>query len=282
MQFGVRNADAPKQAGGSSGNISWFGRNDTRVRFLEEIADWTKFQQHFSPSARSTYPCTGDQATCPGCLSDNEQESRTSTRYLVNAVAVDRGFVNLYPVPYSCMTSLERISDRDDGTIRARDITIVQTKDDNGIVKYIVEKEERSRIDFDDFESKLHNHQEALNAQFDRVWGANDSPVVQDAKTSANGMAIKSHVVLDSPVKIDFPEQPQDRVEVTKDDDLPPTEPQVEQDGDAEGTIELTETEIRSMDKAQLEHLYEQVQIEPPENATTAEDLAEYLLEQLV
>jgi hypothetical protein len=272
MQFGVRNADAPKSSGAGTGNISWFGRNDTRVRFLEEIADWTKYQQHFSASARSTYPCTGDQSTCPGCLSDNEQEARTSTRYLVNAVAVDRGYVNLYPVPYSCMAPLERASDKDDGTIRARDFTIVQTKDDNNITKYIVEREERSRFDFDEFESKMHDHQAALAAQFEKVWGSNDSPVVQEART--NGQ-----------VKIDFPEQKSDKpekVEITKDEDLPPTEPQVEKDGDAEETITLTEEQIRAMTKGQLEVLYEQVQIDPPDNAETAEDLAEYLLEQLV
>ena len=278
MRFGVRNADAPKSSGNSA--ISWFGKNDTRIRFLEEIDDWTKYQQHFSASARTTYPCTGDKDTCPGCIHESSDEARTSTRYLVNAVDTERGYVNLYSVPFSCMASLERSSDRDDGTIRARDYTVVQTRDDNNQVKYLVEREEKSRFDFGDYVAKMKDHQDALSQQFTTVWGDNDSPDSQSARRTKDLSQEAKDLPAPRP-KVSSLSAAKSASAKTKDDLDPPTEPQIQKDTEPEETMTLTEDEIRSMDVTALLGLFDQVGIDAPES-DDSQELAEYLLSQLV
>ena len=281
MIFGVRKAEAPISQGRSP--INWFGKEDTRIRFLEELDDWTKIFQHFSNSSRSSYPCTGDMDTCPGCNSDDDRESKASCRFITMALDVSSGYANLYSVPVSLITPLERYSDKDGGTVMARDYTVVQYKED-GFTKYQVEKEERERINFDKF--ILKDHQQALNEQYQLVWGSNDSPQAQERAPKEEPSPVRRFVPPKEETTVPYIDRikPEDKEEVpeptkrrgrppgttkprtmeeaiaAKKDDIPPSEPQQEKDaaeGDEE-TLVMTEEEIRLMDLEDLEKLFDQ------------------------
>src|SRR5580765_1006110 len=97
MKFGIRAAESTSTTDGDY--IRYFKKGETRLRFLEEVGDWTEYWAHFNASKQRDYPCTGDRKTCPGCNSENEREAKASKRFLTNAV--HEGFVNLYKVPAS-------------------------------------------------------------------------------------------------------------------------------------------------------------------------------------
>ena len=280
MFFGVRKAEAPISQGRSA--INWFGKEDTRIRFLEEMDDWTKIFQHFSNSARTSYPCTGDQDTCPGCNSDDEREAKASCRFIAMALDITSGYANLYSVPVSLITPLERYSDKDGGTIMARDYTVVQYKED-GFTKYAVEKEEREKINLDKF--VLKDHQKALNEQYQTAWGNNDSPQAQERAPKEESHPVtrftppkeESTVPYLDRIKTEEeePEEPpktkkrrgrppgataprtMEEAIAAKEDDNPPSEPQQEDDA-AEETTVMTEEQIRSMSLEELEMLFDQ------------------------
>lgn len=173
MKFGVKQGEAPAYdpEGGSGGSyIKYFKDNETRLRFLEEVTDWTEVWMHFSQSKSRDYPCTGDRGSCPGCNHENEKEAKASKRYIVNAVATKSGYVDLWKIPVSIIDDIIRQSNNDGGTIKARDYTILKYQKDGG-TKYSIDKEDRAPMDLEQYSSVMKDHQEALADAFRDVWG---------------------------------------------------------------------------------------------------------------
>lgn len=273
MKFGTKASEETKSArtGGSGGKfINYFKEGDTRVRFLEEMGEWTSYWEHFHQVKRRSYPCTTDKSSCPGCIyeAENPNAFKASKRYLVNAVAMDteQQYVNLYKIPISIKDDLERYADKD-GSITARDYTVVNFKDDGGRVKYSVDREEREPFDISSKAGQMQDHEKALTDAYIEVWDELPEDSVPTIKRS-------------EPKK---PENLSQAMAHAKIDEEPPSEPagavQPEQASD-EDEQELTEAEIRAMSSDQLKALFIQAELVVPDTNDAAQ-LADTLIDQL-
>jgi hypothetical protein len=286
MRFGTqyKNEDQTVSADKDEVRIRGFRDGDNRVRFLEEINDWTGYWEHYDPSlaARGAYfPCTGNRNTCPGCVSENERTRRASKRYLVNCLS--NGYVNVYKIPVSLLDRMIRRSDADDGSIRARDYVIIKSGKGTD-TEYDVEKEERSKVDFAQYTGQLIDHQQILQESYIHAIG---SPPDDEDENMANqerpaprppvreepARPVRTVRAEERPAKVEAPVR---RMTVP---DVPPSEPQQEQVAAEEETV-LSEEEVRAMGAIELLRLYDQCGITPPDTAS-APALAEFLIEKL-
>lgn len=174
MRFGVRKADVVPSEGGNGRYLKYFQKGEKKLRFLEEVDEWTEFYDHYDDSMRRSYPCTRDRDTCPGCTSPSEKTRRASRRFLVNALDPKTGYVDLWKVPTSIMDDFERYAAKDEGTVTKRFYTVIQFKDREGKVKYSVDREETDRTPISEYSSQMGNHEEALQQAYEDVFGELD------------------------------------------------------------------------------------------------------------
>lgn len=274
MKFGTRAGDSTRRQGTSSGNEDWlryFRQPETRLRFLEEMNDWTEVWMHWSPGKQRTYPCTDDFDTCPGHNSDNERERQAQKRYIVNALS--DGYVNAWIIPGSLWDDLDRFKDKSGGTITDRDYTIVKKGSKEEGVRYSADREERDRIDLSKYDAKKRDHQQMLNDVFVEVWGKkpedfeNGTPEAHEVKRVAK-RAVTPPSWSENGTKTE--EAYQD----------PPSEPQPQSDGEAEEDQVLSEAELRSMSAEQIKALFVQCGLEVPD-LDDSQELADELMAKL-
>jgi hypothetical protein len=274
MQFGVKQGEAPvydpESGSGGGSYIKYFKENETRLRFLEPVHEWTEIWMHFSQSKSRDYPCTGNKSTCPGCNHENPKESRASKRYIVNALGVKTGYVDLWKIPQSIIDDFLRYEQMD-GSISLRDYTVLKFQKDGG-TKYSVDKEDRDGLELVEYTKLMKDHQEALADAFREVWGGLPG---EDGYTGGD--------------LYEVPQQP--RLRVAPDPapepswsnggypDLPPTEPAAQSD-QGEQEIELTEAQLRAMSADDLIALYKQIGMPTPA-FSGAEDLVNHLIAAL-
>ena len=272
MRFGIKKKDAPAYEGGSDGRyIKYFKKGEKKLRFLEETDEWTKFFDHFSQSKSRSFPCTGDRETCPGCTSENEKESRASCRFLVNALDVETGYVDLWKVPVSIMDDLERYEAKD-GSMTARAYTVIQFKSE-GKTKYSVDKEERISTPVSDYSDKMLDHEDALQAAYAECWGQDpadhESPVQEPTRRKEK----KSKPKKDEGWKTEV-----------KEDDEPPFEKRAEEpdpvDAYTSDEMVIDESELYKMDSDELKSLFRQAGLRVP-GTSDPDVLREKLLAKL-
>jgi len=270
MKFGVKAGDPKAKAArdtNSSGDwIRYFKDGETRMRFLEEMDNWTEYWSHWNVAKSRNFPCTGDRQTCPGCTSENERESRGSKKYLVNALT--DGYVNLWMLPGSTFDDLDRYRDKSGGTIMDRDYTIVKFKKDDR-TSYSVDREERDIIDLSSYESKKKDHQKMLMDAFVEVWGAPPGGEPEEAREQPQ------------PVR----EEPKSWSETgsmsDRDGEPPFSQPQPQQDTAVEeDDQEISEDQLRAMSATQIKALFTQCGLEVPDTEDTTE-LADQLIAAL-
>lgn len=256
MAFGAKVKDAPSNmvSGGGDGNNRWikyFGKGETTVHFLEELSEWTVYYEHFHQSKQRSFPCTGDRGSCPGCTSENEKESRASKRYLVNCLK--DGYVDLYKIPTSCWDDLNRFADKDGGTILARDYTIVRYEKDNG-TGYSVDREDKVEVNPRLHAENMQDHQEALLAAYEEVWGKIDPSGAEEPQVKPKRTAKK---VAPKVEPLDYEEN----------EDNPPSEPEAPADEDeaAQEDVEITEDQLRAMSQEELLRFYDLCGVEVPD-----------------
>lgn len=245
MKFGVKAGEAgPRQAATGTGDfIRYFRDGETRLRFLEEMPEWTEVWMHWSPSKQRNYPCTDDFDTCPGHQSENERESKPAKKYIVNALS--DGYINAWMLPGSLWDDLDRFKDKSGGSITDRDYTVVRKNGDQG-VRYAVDREERDRIDLSKYDAKKRDIQKMLNDVFVEVWG-------KEPEAFGNG-TVKAHEVAKV---IKQPVTPPSWSGSEYQD--PPSEPQSAEAPPAEDNDEdrvLTEDELRAMSAPQIKELF--------------------------
>lgn len=232
MKFGTRKADAPEQSGNYLRNPA---KGETLVRYLEEVDDWLLFYEHYNPDGRS-FPCTEDRATCPGCTHPNEKVSERKRKYAVQCWLPKKDVVLPYRMPVTVVDRMTVRSERNGGTILNRDYVVI--KSGSGFdTEYDVDQEDKYPVDIADLKKKIKvDIQDALNDSF-----------AENA-----------------------PEGAQTPVRSRKDDaGDPPSEPQRQQDSDAEE--ELTEAQVRAMDKAALLELCQRAGVKVDEEDTKSE-----------
>lgn len=250
MRFGTSyTEDRQNAAAGSGGKwIKGWKSGETKVWFLEELNDWTTYYEHFNQSKQRFYPCTGDKENCPGCTSDVEDERSASKRYLVNCRV--GSYVDLYKIPASLIDSITRAADRDSGSLMKRPFLVIKTGKGKNGTNYDFDREERESYpgELDEDLGKIQDHQEALRAAYEEVWG----PIEDEAEAPQTKPRRRS------PAK-PKPEEPPAQKPT---DDDPPSEPQPEEPGAEEEDEVLSEDQVRAMSADDLLDLYERCGIE--------------------
>lgn len=264
MQFGVKAGEEPaydpetSSVGGSY--IKYFKDYSTTLRILEEINDWTSVWMHFSQGKNRDYPCTDDKPTCPGHNSENEREAKANKRYIVNALNVDTGYVDLYKIPYSIYEDFVRYSDKF-GTITDRDYTVYKSKDGNK-TSYSVDREDPVELDLSQYDGLKKDHQEALQEAFREVWGA-----LPD-EDGYKGLSFD-----DEPISKGGYMQPIKKEEAPAD---PPSKPTDQDDGDQW----VSEAQLRAMTAEQVLGIFKASNIPAPA-FTDKDELVDQLIAAL-
>ena len=174
LKFGVKVADAPEvdpqeNAGGGGIYIKYFKDGVTTLRIAEEHSSWTRCWMHFSQSKKIEYPCTGERETCPGHNSYDEREAKASLRFITNAINRETGYMDLYKIPSSIEGDFARQADKY-GTLLDRDYEVIREKNDRG-TSYSIDRLDPEDFDFSEHTPFLRDHQEALEQAFRDVWG---------------------------------------------------------------------------------------------------------------
>jgi hypothetical protein len=257
MQFGTRKADAPEQSGNYLRN---FQKGETLVRFTQEVDDWWLFYEHYNSAGRS-FPCTEDRNTCPGCTSHDEKVSDRKRKYASQLLLVKKGVVLPYRLPVTLADRMTVRSERNGGTILNRDYVVL--KSGTGFdTEYDVDQEDKYPVDLDELKKKVTiDIQVALQDSFKE-----NSPEGVSKAPRADRSSIKS-------------EEETGRVKTSSpgEDDVPPTEPQGQSDEAAGDDVDLTEAQVRRMDKASLHALCDKAGISYDEEDTRSE-LADKLI----
>lgn len=283
MRFGTKASESAKATSSSSdGFVKYFKNGDTRLRFLEELDDWTDYYEHFDKEKQRSYPCTGKRKTCPGCIEfdrltdEGGKPWAASRRYLVNSFDPDTGYVNLYKVPVSLIDDLSRYSDKDGGTILARDYTVARyTKKDDGKIAYSVDREEKDPADLSVHKEHMKDHQLALQAQYLDVFGVlpDDESVAPSTTKAKAPKAAKKATVKVAKAEEEKEEIPSDPAEDK-------VEPSQESDSDQGEDVELGEEDLRKMSAKELKALFVQCGLTAPKTDDT-DKLSDALIEAL-
>lgn len=299
VQFGTQfsKEEAEGQGGTTSGRfIKYFSKPQTTLRFLEEMektpgvpSPWTMYWEHYNTAKQRSYPCLGRDNHCPGCLGGD----RSSKRYLVNALS--NGYVDLWKIPASIIDDLVRKSDRDGGTIRARDYTIYKTG--TGMqTEYGVENEDKEKIDLDAYAGQMQDHQVALTQAFVEAWGVSPADYVaqqsgednqdpdpekrlvssMDAMRAEANRAVKAKAEEDDPALAEVEAQIEElRAKKAAKATIKRAEPEPEPEEEV-----ITEESLRAMSAEDLIELYIRCGITPPDTQDQKQ-LADYLIDTL-
>jgi len=271
VKFGVKQGEAPafdSESGQQGSYIKYFKDAETRLRFLEDVTDWTEVWMHFSQSKSRDYPCTGSKSTCPGCNHENQKESRASKRYIVNALGVKSGYVDLYKIPVSIIEDLIRLENNDGGSIQKRDYTILKFQKDDG-TKYGVDKEDRDQLDLTEHKKLMKDHQEALADAFREVWGGLPE---EDGYSGGDLYELpisKAGYLQPQPLK---------KVEKVEFPDDPPSEPAAQRDEEQQ---EISEAQLRSMSEDQITEVYKRAGVRLPDSWGSKDALVDRLIAAL-
>ena len=124
MAFGQTVADSNSN---SEAWIKGFKDGVTRIRIVQELPTWIKYQQHFSKVA-FYFPCSKDK-DCVGCLYpdelNDEGEPKKSYQYAFNALD-EKGNKNIYRLGTNAFKILQSRHQRL-GTLTDRDHNIVRS-----------------------------------------------------------------------------------------------------------------------------------------------------------
>jgi len=270
-----------------------FRDGSTTVRFLEELSDeeWTTYWEHYDQGKKKFYPCPGKDV-CPGC----KEDLRAQKRYLVNALVVasdnskvKAGYVNLYKVPASLIDKFMRRADRAGGTITDRDYEIIRTG--SGLdTEYDLETGDKSKIDISQYEEKMIDHEEALQAAWNAAFpDAAEEPkakyeIVVD-ETPAPRRRVKTAQEVEDEAKPTVKERVAARsgksdLEAAAAGEDPPSEPQSQSESaDAEDEV-ISEEALREMSEDDLHDIYTRAGLEYDDD-WAVDELVDNLIEQL-
>jgi len=233
MRFGKSAEEAAQEEprGGGGDFIRYLKDGDTTFRILQEPEDWVYYWEHFNPGGYS-FPClSDDRENCPGCTSDVEKMKKASRKIAFNVMQSYQGteYVNVYKVPSTLADKLKNRHARI-GTITDRDYTITKYKGAGDKVDYDLEGDAPSKVDLDSYD--LKDIEEMLEASYNESWG--DALAAKESRAKAAEASSDADVA--AKVKKNAAEQSED----------PPSKPKAQSD-EAEGEIEVTEEQLRSM-----------------------------------
>lgn len=255
MTFGTK-FDPNESSEGGGEYIHNFKEGTTVVRFLEELEDWTAYWETYNPEGRN-----GKGAFFPSPGKDSPYNGeRSSRRYLVNCLV--NGNVTIYKVPASLIDRIARRADKF-GTLTDRDYEI--TRSGKGLqTEYDIEVGDKAKLDLSAYQNQILSHEKMLQDAFMEAWGK--LPGDEDEDQSPRE---------EKPAKREVKSE----TKVAEGED-PPSEPQREQEGDAEETI-LSEAQIRDMSRSELIQLSKDAGLDADVDDMSRSELADYIIETL-
>lgn len=196
---------------------------EIQVRFLTDPeGNWFEYREHWGQSVKSYYACVGKDENCPGCLSDSEQDKRTSKRYLVNVLDVEAGRVIPLKLPVDLVNRLQTRLDRN-GTLTDRDYILSRTGKGLNTI-YDLDPQDKDSLDVDRYKSDLHDLEKVLIDQWNDAWNSDKKDKSTKATTEVAGTP-------------------------------------VDNESDEDQEVVLTEDDIRNMDRDELEEVAQELNI---------------------
>lgn len=272
LTFGRKYSDAPPPTSGGGGKwIKSLKEGETKIRFLQEIKDWYVYYEHYNP-AGSAFPCTGDKETCPGCTSSNERMKQASRKNAVNAVV--GGYVDVYKLPVKLTNRLVARSERYGGTITDRDYLITRIgkdKDTEYDMEALSPRAFEGSFELADVEAMLAEQFAENFPDFNPGGTARPTQQTNGSISSGNGPTRTHEAGYDVPGMSGSAEPP-------------PFEAGGGAETETSGTqeVEVTEDELRAMDRESLLILCHTEQIELPSTLTetgNVDEIVDFLLE---
>lgn len=267
MQFGKK-FDAASAEKESSTNVSgltiWnFKAGSTIVRLTDDLEDWTEYWEHYDPTYKKYFPCTGERSTCQGCvLNLNSSHKWLANAFVVSADNGTAGYVNLYKFPKSIITKVMRHHDRR-GSLLSDEYEII--KIGQGMdTEYDLERGDSPAFDYDTYAAQAVNHEAALQAAFEEYMAAfsGDVPKAAPARAAAPVKEVPA-LKFDAGDPPSKPQAPVAVAEVTEADE------------------NLTEDDVLKMEFADLVALANRAGLDVPENFVEADQVSAWLIESL-
>jgi hypothetical protein len=272
------------EGGGYENSIWNFRAGSTTVRFLEELGnkEWTSYWEHYDGLKRKFFPCPGKENDCPGCEAGNKAAKKYLVNLLVQSADDDKvksGYVNLYKVPASLVSKAMRRVDRYD-TICDRDYEIIRMG--TGMdTEYDMETGDKGHVDIDKYVEQFTDHEVALQAAWESYAGKPEPKAA--AKPVRVAEAEPEEAAETFRAKAERNAQRSAAAAQADDAGDPPSEPRSQSESaepEADEEV-LSEDAVRSMSIDQLHVLFQRTGLAVPEDATTAEALADHLIEKL-
>jgi hypothetical protein len=272
VKFGDTFTEDTKSDSNTGGGGRWMKtlkEGDTKMRFLSEFGDedgWVIFYEHYNPVG-SSFPCTRDRSTCPGCTSDNERMKSASRKVAVNAVVGQ--YQDVYKLPITLVNRLRIRSDRN-GSITDRDYIITRIGTDQS-TQYDVESANALPIDLSAYE--LMDINKMLEESFNESWPDFQADQVLKAEAPTpepkkKGGGVMSVIAERAAAAEQKPET-----------SVPPSEPAAQSD-QGEQEVELTLDQLHGMTPEQLRTLCLNNGAPVPDGLSTQQEIISWMEKQ--
>lgn len=232
-----------KQRGGSVWIRNVKANEDMTVRFLTEPDEWYRYKEHYSPEVMY-FPCIGQDQDCPGCASEDERMSRTSRRFLANALDVDQGRVVPLKLPLDLANRLVARYERYGDTITDRDY-ILHRMGSGLNTQYDLTPREPQKVDIARYE--LIDLEESLKGQFEEAFS------IEEEKKGDNVRSLRERAMVDTDEDVEVPSEPSTPAD----------------EGDDDGF--LSEAQALKMSRKELMELAKEYDVKVSSNAKKAE-----------
>lgn len=262
MKFGTKKAEIIEP----SRYLRNFKKGETKVRFLQEVSEWTGFREHYIKIEGQTrsFPCTGDRERCPGCSSEDPEVQNAPRKYGTYLKLIESDRVLPFRIPARLADRMESRALRNEGTITNRDYTIY--REGTGFnTEYDVEQAGAYELNIEALIKDTDPIEDILANSFTDLWGETEQ-FEQDKPVKVRPLAERTEDPWTEKVK----EQPEEF----------PSKPRSRKKKGAEEDVEYDEITIRKMTKDELLRLYDVANLEVPPNADT-DALAEHLINTL-
>lgn len=137
------------------------------VRFIDEPEEWIQYSEAWDNASKASWPVPDDESAEGYVTRDSDDNIRISSRYLVNAIDVDKDAMIALQLPKDLVAQLSRYSEKM-GQLTNRDFELY--RDGDGLdTTYGFSPEDKRRINKDKY--KALDLEKILIDKYNSVWG---------------------------------------------------------------------------------------------------------------